>query len=49
VDSRTGHHFDDTRRYVEAATLSEVDRQKVYEDNALRVYPRLKEHGPGRG
>jgi len=42
VDSRTGHHFDDTRRYVDAAGLSEVDRAKVYEHNARRVYPRLK-------
>jgi 4-oxalmesaconate hydratase len=42
VDSRTGHHFDDTRRYVDAAKLSEVDRAKVYAHNALQVYPRLK-------
>jgi len=42
VDDRTGHHFDDTRRYVDAAALSEVDRAKVFEHNARRVYPRLK-------
>jgi 4-oxalmesaconate hydratase len=42
VDDRTGHHFDDTRRYVDAAALSEVDRDKVYAHNALRVYPRLE-------
>ncbi|HTI21450.1 MAG TPA: amidohydrolase family protein [Kutzneria sp.] len=41
LDDRTGHHFDDTRRYVDAVPLSEEDRAKVYEHNACRVYPRL--------
>jgi 4-oxalmesaconate hydratase len=41
VDPRTGHHFDDTRRYVDAAALTDADRAKVYEHNARRVYPRL--------
>src|SRR5690606_9958120 len=38
----TGHYYDDTRRYIEANTrLSAGDRQKIYEGNARRVYPRL--------
>ena len=42
IDPETGHHFDDTRRYVEAtANLSPADRHKVFEGNARRVYPRL--------
>jgi 4-oxalmesaconate hydratase len=41
IDPRTGHHFDDTRRYVEATELDPDDRAKVYEHNARRVYPRL--------
>ncbi|MEU7873945.1 amidohydrolase family protein [Dactylosporangium sp. NPDC049140] len=41
VDPHTGHHFDDTRRYVDALPLSDADRLKVYELNARRVYPRL--------
>ncbi len=42
VDPETGHPFDDTRRYVEAApNLSVGDRRKIYEENARRVYPRL--------
>lgn len=42
IDPQTGHHFDDTRRYIEAApTLSAEDRQKIYEGNARRVYSRL--------
>ncbi len=41
IDPRTGHHFDDTRRYVDALGLDPADRAKVYEGNARRVYPRL--------
>jgi 4-oxalmesaconate hydratase len=41
IDPRTGHHFDDTRRYVDAAHINDDQRAKVYEANARRVYPRL--------
>ncbi|MEV4539166.1 amidohydrolase family protein [Asanoa sp. NPDC049518] len=41
LDPRTGHHFDDTRRYVDALDLDADERSKVYERNARRVYPRL--------
>jgi 4-oxalmesaconate hydratase len=41
IDPHTGHHFDDTRRYVEALELSAQDRAAVFEGNARRVYPRL--------
>lgn len=42
IDPETGHHFDDTRRYVEGAPqLSEADRRQIFEGNARRVYPRL--------
>ncbi|MFE9663178.1 amidohydrolase family protein [Streptomyces sp. NPDC005955] len=45
VDPRTGHHFDDTRRYVEATpNLSDAERTAVYGGNALRVFPRLAAH-----
>ena len=42
VDPETGHYFDDTRRYIEAAALNDSDRVKIYETNARRVFPRLK-------
>jgi 4-oxalmesaconate hydratase len=43
VDPETGHHYDDTRRYVDAVEwLSAADRRKIFEDNARKVYPRLK-------
>jgi 4-oxalmesaconate hydratase len=42
VDPQTGHHFDDTKRYVDQVkTLGEADRYKIFEGNARRVYPRL--------
>jgi 4-oxalmesaconate hydratase len=41
IDPQTGHYFDDTRRYVDALELAPGDREKVYEGNARRVYPRL--------
>ncbi|MFJ7271901.1 amidohydrolase family protein [Streptomyces sp. NPDC099050] len=42
IDPRTGHHFDDTKRYVDATShLSDGERAAVYAGNALRVYPRL--------
>jgi 4-oxalmesaconate hydratase len=41
VDPATGHHFDDTRRYIDALGLDLEARAQVYERNARRVYPRL--------
>ncbi|HXH24771.1 MAG TPA: amidohydrolase family protein [Vicinamibacterales bacterium] len=41
IDPLTGHYFDDTKRYIDAAAISGPDRRKIFEDNARRVYPRL--------
>ena len=41
VDPETGHQWDDTKRYVDAAGLTAEERAKVFESNARRVYPRL--------
>ncbi|TDS82272.1 amidohydrolase family protein [Comamonas sp. JUb58] len=42
IDPQTGHHFDDTKRYIEATPhLSHEERRQVYEGNARRVFPRL--------
>jgi 4-oxalmesaconate hydratase len=41
VDPETGHNYDDTKRYIEAANIDATARQKIYEGNARRVYPRL--------
>jgi 4-oxalmesaconate hydratase len=42
VDPTTGQYYDDTKRYIENAAISAADRQRIFEDNACRVYPRLK-------
>ena len=41
IDPRTGHYYDDTKRYIDALPLSGGDKKKIFEDNARRVYPRL--------
>jgi 4-oxalmesaconate hydratase len=54
IDPQTGHHFDDTKRYIDQVkSLGEAERYKIFEGNARRVYPRLDalltKHGkPGR-
>jgi 4-oxalmesaconate hydratase len=43
IDPETGHHYDDTRRYVDSIEwLSAADRKKIFEDNVRKVYPRLQ-------
>jgi 4-oxalmesaconate hydratase len=41
IDPRSGHNFDDTKRYVDALPMSDEDKNKIFEKNALKVYPRL--------
>ena len=41
IDPETGHHFDDTKRYIDKLTMSDEDKRRIYELNARRVYPRL--------
>jgi 4-oxalmesaconate hydratase len=41
IDPESGHHYDDTKRYIDAADISPLDRTRIYETNARRVYPRL--------
>ncbi|HET9672556.1 MAG TPA: amidohydrolase family protein, partial [Actinomycetota bacterium] len=48
VDPETGHHFDDTKRYVDALQIPDDDRRRVYELNARRVYPRIERSLAGR-
>lgn len=49
VDPRTGHYFDDTKRYIEALPLAEADKRRIYEGNARRVFPRLDARLKARG
>ena len=42
IDPQTGHHYDDTRRYIDATpNLGDEARFLVFEGNARRVFPRL--------
>ena len=42
IDPRTGHYYDDTKRYIEATqNLTAEEKHMVYEGNARRVFSRL--------
>jgi 4-oxalmesaconate hydratase len=41
IDPRSGHYYDDTKRYIEGSSLSADDKKKLFEGNARRVFPRL--------
>ena len=49
IDPQTGHYYDDTKRYIEAADLTAEERYMIYEGNARRVYPRLDAALKARG
>ena len=50
IDPETGHHYDDTKRYVDGVDwLSDADRHLIFEGNARRVYPRLDAQLRARG
>jgi len=42
IDPETGFNFDDTKRYIDAVPLSAAEKKKIFEENAFRVFPRLK-------
>jgi 4-oxalmesaconate hydratase len=50
IDPETGHHYDDTKRYIDQlSSLDETSRYKIFEGNARRVYPRLDKQLTTRG
>ena len=45
IDPETGHHYDDTKRYLDAsAGLTADARARIFDGNARRVYSRLETH-----
>jgi 4-oxalmesaconate hydratase len=43
IDPHSGHHYDDTRRYIEGSgNASEAEKAMIYADNARRVFSRLR-------
>jgi len=49
IDSETGYYFDDTKRYIDALSIPDADKRKVFEGNARRVFPRLDAILVGQG
>ena len=41
IDPETGHYFDDTKRYIDAAALSDAERAQIFEANTRAVFPRF--------
>ena len=42
IDPRSGHHYDDTKRYIDKKIrLSEEQRLMIFEQNARRIFSRL--------
>jgi 4-oxalmesaconate hydratase len=42
VDPETGFNYDDTKRYIDAATgLSKEAKEKIFHGNVRKVYPRF--------
>ena len=41
IDPGSGNYYDDTKRYVDTAALTDEQRVLIYEGNARRVFPRL--------
>jgi 4-oxalmesaconate hydratase len=49
IDPQTGHYFDDTRRYIDALSIPAADKERIFERNARRVFPRLDAQLAARG
>jgi 4-oxalmesaconate hydratase len=49
IDPQTGHYFDDTRRYIDALDIAAADKERIFEQNARRVFPRLDAQLEARG
>jgi 4-oxalmesaconate hydratase len=49
IDPTTGQYYDDTKRYIDALAISAADKQRIFEGNARRVFPRLDARLRGAG
>lgn len=41
IDPETGHYFDDTKRYIDNAAISDKEKANIFEHNIRAVYPRI--------
>ncbi len=44
IDPLTGHYFDDTKRYIDKAKITDEQKKMIFEDNTRHVYPQIKKH-----
>lgn len=49
IDPQTGNYFDDTKRYIDSAKISEIEREQIYAKNVRAVFPRLDEKLRSKG
>jgi 4-oxalmesaconate hydratase len=42
IDPLSGQFFDDTKRYVDSARITDEEKKAIFHGNALTVFPRLK-------
>jgi 4-oxalmesaconate hydratase len=42
IDPETGHHFDDTKRYIDGSAASAAEKANIFEHNIRRVFSRLR-------
>ncbi len=43
INHETGHYWDDTKIYIDNSSLNDRGKQMIFEENILRVYPRLEQ------
>jgi 4-oxalmesaconate hydratase len=41
IDPTTGQYFDDTKRYIDAAKITDAEKHSIFETNTRKVFPRL--------
>jgi 4-oxalmesaconate hydratase len=49
IDPETGFYYDDTKRYIDALPLDATGKQKIFEGNTRRIFPRLDTYLKKRG
>lgn len=49
IDPQTGFYFDDTKRYIDGADISDAQRAAIFEGNARTVFPRLNQKLEAKG
>jgi 4-oxalmesaconate hydratase len=49
IDPTTGQYFDDTKRYIDAAKISEDEKNSIFSTNARAVFHRLNQKLEAQG